>query len=113
MVTLVVANHTAVSDPPWATLKAQVNEDGRQHVFIVVVPQERQGRARRREGRGLGPGATRLDRRGAEGLNVPAGLVGDPSPDDATLNALQFYHVDEVVISTLPEDPIGAGCART
>jgi hypothetical protein len=28
-------------------------------------------------------------------------MIGDPDPYDATMNALQFYKVDEIVISTL------------
>jgi hypothetical protein len=34
-------------------------------------------------------------------------MIGDPDPFDATMNALQFYTVDEVLISTLPETRSG------
>jgi hypothetical protein len=37
----------------------------------------------------------------AEGL-VCAGMIGDPDPYTATMNALQFFRVDDIVISTLP-----------
>jgi hypothetical protein len=36
-----------------------------------------------------------------EGLHV-AGMIGDPDPFTATMNALQFYKVDQIIISTLP-----------
>jgi hypothetical protein len=36
-----------------------------------------------------------------EGLLV-AGMIGDPDPYTATMNALQFYRVSRIVISTLP-----------
>jgi hypothetical protein len=29
-------------------------------------------------------------------------MIGDPDPYTATMNALQFFRVDDVVISTLP-----------
>ena len=34
---------------------------------------------------------------------VAAGMIGDPDPYTATMNAVQFFHVSEIVISTLPE----------
>jgi len=33
---------------------------------------------------------------------VTAGMIGDPDPFTATMNALQFFRVDDIVISTLP-----------
>ena len=102
-VTLVVANRTAVSDQLVARLKEKAEGKERQ-LFIVVVPQE--------EGTGRGPALARarlgnaLDRLRAEGLLV-AGMIGDPDPYVATMNALQFYRVDDVVISTLPETRSG------
>ena len=41
-----------------------------------------------------------------EGLLV-AGMIGDPDPYTATMNALQFFRVDDIVISTLPETKSG------
>ena len=29
-------------------------------------------------------------------------MIGDPDPYTATMNALQFFRVDDIVISTLP-----------
>jgi len=37
----------------------------------------------------------------ADGM-VTAGMIGDPDPFTATMNALQFFRVDDIVISTLP-----------
>jgi hypothetical protein len=37
----------------------------------------------------------------AEGFLV-AGMIADPDPFTATMNALDLFHVDDVVISTLP-----------
>ena len=36
-----------------------------------------------------------------------AGMIGDPDPYDATMNALQFFNVDDVLISTLPTESSG------
>ena len=38
---------------------------------------------------------------GLRGL-IAAGMIGDPDPYTATMNALQFFRVDDIVISTLP-----------
>ena len=42
-----------------------------------------------------------LQRLRKDGLLV-AGMIGDPDPYNATMNALQLFQVDDVVISTLP-----------
>ena len=47
-----------------------------------------------------------LDRLRSEGL-LAAGMIGDPDPYVATMNGLQFYTVDKVIISTLPESRSG------
>ena len=102
-VTLVVANRTAASAPLHEKLKSKAGDDER-HLFIVVVPQEggeglhaRQARARL---------AQVLDRLRSDGLLV-GGMIGDPDPYTATMNGLQFFRVDDVVISTLPETRSG------
>ncbi len=33
---------------------------------------------------------------------LASGMIGDPDPYDATMNALDLFTVDQVVISTLP-----------
>jgi hypothetical protein len=34
-------------------------------------------------------------------------MIGDPDPFTATMNALQFFRVNRVIISTLPETKSG------
>jgi len=98
-VTLVVAAKTASGDELLQTLKAKAGDDPRGTLFIVTVPQEggegyHAARARARM-------AQVVDRLIAEGL-IAAGMIGDPDPYTATMNALQFFRVDDIVISTLP-----------
>jgi len=96
-VTLVVANKTADSDELLAKLRARAENDPARS-FIVVVPQAgKEGGAAAEARKHLHAALERL--RGAGML--AAGMIGDPDPYDATMNALQFYKVDEVVISTL------------
>jgi GNAT superfamily N-acetyltransferase len=97
-VTLAVANRTAASPTFLDALKARTTEIER-HVFIFVVPQEgghgvaaRQARARLTQV---------IDRARAAGL-ICAGMIGDPDPYTAVMNAVQFFRVDDIVISTLP-----------
>lgn len=102
-ITLVVANRTASNDKLIARMKEKAAET-EQQLFIVVIPQEggkghHAGEARARLGNAL-------DHMRAEGLTV-AGMIGDPDPYDATMNALQFFNVDDVLISTLPEERSG------
>jgi hypothetical protein len=99
-VTLAVANRTASGDELLEALKAKAQEpsDKADRMFIVVVPKEDGGgaaaqRARTRLSLVLG----RLHERGL----TAAGMIGDPDPYTATMNALQYFRVDDVVISTL------------
>ena len=46
-----------------------------------------------------------LDRLRVRGLYA-AGMVGDPDPFTAVMNALQYFRVDDIVISTLPGDEV-------
>jgi hypothetical protein len=92
--TLVVANKTASGSPLLGLLRGKAEE--KPHRFIVVVPHEDDdpdGARDRLEGL-----VTEL--RG-EGLDA-AGALGDPDPYTAVVNALSFYKVDEIVISTHP-----------
>jgi hypothetical protein len=105
--TLVVANQTAES-PELVARLTEIAHSGENpqstHLFIVVAPQL--------GGHGGAAGEARqhLDRVLARlrqaGLFV-AGMIGDPDPFTATINALQFFHVSRVVISTLPETKSG------
>jgi hypothetical protein len=102
-VTLVVANRTASSAALQEKLREKAEGDDR-HLFIVVIPQEggeglhaRQARARL---------AQVLERLRNAGL-LAAGMIGDPDPYTATMNGMQVFRVDDVVISTLPETRSG------
>lgn len=97
-VTLVVANLTVAAPELVERLKALAAEGPRR--FIAVVPQSGvQGHsvreARQRLKRLLGS----LDDAGI----VAAGMIGDPDPYTSVMNAVQYFHISEIVISTLPE----------
>jgi hypothetical protein len=102
-VTLVVANRTAASKPLHDALKSRTEGDER-HLFIVVVPQEGGEGIHVRRARGRLSQV--VDRLRNDGM-IAAGMIGDPDPFAATMNALQFFRVDDVVISTLPETRSG------
>jgi len=106
-VTLAVANRTASGDELLESLeaKAGAEPDGkRARLFLVVVPQEGgDGNATRRARTRL---RLVLDRLHAAGL-FAAGMIGDPDPYTATMNALQYFRVDDVVVSTFPETKSG------
>ena len=97
-VTLVVANQTVAAPELIERLEALAEEGPRR--FIVVVPQDHGqgsavGEARRRL-------STLLDSLDDAGV-VAAGMIGDPDPYTAVINAVQYFHISEIVISTLPE----------
>jgi hypothetical protein len=102
-VTLVVANKTARGAELKGKLEEKASGDKR-HLFIVVVPQEdgsgKAARAAKRRMTGL-CGQLR-----SEGL-LCAGVIGDPDPYRATMNALQSFRVSDIVISTLPSQKSG------
>lgn len=102
-VTLVVASQTAGSKGLMADLKRRAASSG-DHLFIVVVPQSSGDGSAAAEARVRLAAvlATMHD----EGL-LASGLIGDPDPFTATMNALQFFRVGRVVISTLPETKSG------
>jgi hypothetical protein len=98
-VSLVVANQTASSDALFEYLKARSGEAG-DHLFICLVPQTSgEGTAAAEARAHL---AAELERLHGAGL-LAAGLIGDPDPFTATMNALQFFRVNRVIISTLSE----------
>ncbi len=95
--TLVIANRTAGGEPLFDALKRRAS-DGH-HRFTVIVPQDGG------EGHHAAEARERLQsllaRLHEEGIPATGG-IGDPDPFTAVMNALQFYRVDEIVISTLP-----------
>jgi hypothetical protein len=96
--TLVVANRTASSGALLDCLRSKAR-DGKRRVFIVTVPQE--GGQGVHAARARAQLAQVIDVLRSNGL-VAAGMIGDPDPYTATMNALQFFRVDDIVISTLP-----------
>jgi hypothetical protein len=102
-VTLVVANRTASSAPLRDALHAKAEGDPR-HLFIVVVPQEGGEGLHARRARGRLNQV--IDRLRSDGL-FAAGMIGDPDPYTATMNGVQSFRVDDIVISTLPETRSG------
>ena len=106
-VTLAVANRTASGDALLEALKAKADkfsEPGRRQLFIVVVPSEGG------HGQSVQRARTRLklvlDRLRVRGLYA-AGMIGDPDPFTAIVNAIQYFRVDDIVISTFPETKSG------
>ena len=98
-VTLVVANVTAASPELRERLLALAEETP--HRFIVVIPQDgTDGNAAAAARERLHALLASLDEQGI----VAAGMIGDPDPYTAAMNALQYFHISEVVISTLPHD---------
>jgi hypothetical protein len=106
-VTLAVANRTASGDELLEALKAKADaftESDRRQLFIVLVPAESgHGNAAQRARSRLKLVLDRLHVRGLFG----AGMIGDPDPFTAITNALQYFRVDDIVISTFPETKSG------
>ncbi|MCW2951515.1 MAG: hypothetical protein JWQ48_685 [Conexibacter sp.] len=96
--TLVIANQTVGGQPLFEVLKRRATESP--HRFTVVVPQDGgQGHHADEAKARLTALLTRLRDDG-----IPAtGGIGDPDPYTAVVNALQFFPVDDIVISTLPK----------
>ena len=98
-VTLVLANQTVAGGELEQHLEKLAKESPRR--FIVVVPQDSGDggavRAARERLRKL------LDSLDSEHV-VAAGMIGDPDPYTAAMNALQYFHISEVVVSTLPSN---------
>jgi hypothetical protein len=97
--TLVVANQTVGGAPLLQLLERKAAESP--HRFIVVVP--RGDGTSEEAGERLSQTLARLHEAGLEAT----GQVLDPDPFTAIQNALQFYRVDEIVISTFPGEKSG------
>jgi hypothetical protein len=98
-VTLVVANQTAAGGELVGRLEKLAESGPRR--FIIVVPQD-DG-----DGRAVKAARDRLEQllaSLAEDKIVAAGMIGDPDPYAATMNAVQFFHISDIVISTLPSN---------
>jgi hypothetical protein len=95
--TLVVANKTVGGAPLLGLLRGKAAESP--HRFTVIVPPDGGEGEHVQEARDRLQ--TVLEHLHREGLTATGGL-GDPDPFTAIMNALQFYAVDEIVISTHP-----------
>ena len=97
-VTLVMANQTVAGRELIDHLKELAAKGP--HRFIIVVPQSHaEGHAVREARERLAKLLASLEDAGV----VAAGMIGDPDPYIAAMNALQYFHISEVVVSTLPE----------
>jgi hypothetical protein len=101
-VTLVVANRTASNEALLERLRAKA-VDG-EHMFIVVVPQEGGGGQAAAAARGRLGQVLELMR---ASHMLSAGMIGDPDPYTAIMNALEFFRFDDIVISTFAETRSG------
>jgi hypothetical protein len=103
-VTLVLASKTSSGEELIERLRQKAGDDPRGRLFIAVVPQQ--------DGSGSSPREARerlarmLDRLHEAGL-LGSGMIGDPDPYTAAVNALELFRVDDVVISTLPDERSG------
>jgi hypothetical protein len=106
-ITLAVANRTASGDELLEALRSRAEKfthDELRQLFVVLVPQEGgDGHAARRARTRL---KLVLDRLRVRGLYA-AGMIGDPDPYTAIINTLQYFRVDDIVISTFPETKSG------
>jgi hypothetical protein len=102
-VTLVIASKTAAGDELIEHLSEKAAHDA-QHLFIAVVPQADGSGGAPREARARLAGM--LDKLHGAGL-LSSGMIGDPDPYTATINALELFTVDDIVISTLPGERSG------
>src|SRR4051794_19508737 len=101
-VTLVVANQTVGEQGLIDHLK-QLSEE-KEHLFIVLVPQEHGGGHAVREARDR---LRRTLKALRDGGLLAAGMIGPPDPYDATMTALQSFRVDSLVVSTFPATKSG------
>ena len=98
-VTLVVANQTVAGEGLIKQLEALAEQGPRR--FIVVVPQESgDGTAVSAARRRLSALISSLESDGV----LAAGMIADPDPFTATMNAVGYFFISEIVISTLPSN---------
>lgn len=98
-VTLVVANLTSAAPELVERLKSMAADDEKPRRVVLIVPQDgtegHNVREARQRGRRL---LASLDDAGI----VAAGMIGDPDPYTAVMNAVQYFYVHDIIISTLP-----------
>jgi hypothetical protein len=97
--TLVVANQTIGDDDLLSLLKTRAT-DGR-HRFVLILPQGEGGAGDPYER--LANVLRRLEDAGVDAV----GQVVHPDPYTAIMNAVQYYPVDDIIISTFPRERSG------
>jgi hypothetical protein len=102
-VTLVVAAKTSSGEELLEHLREKA-ADGTPRLFIAVIPQLDGSGSAPREARARL--ASMLEHLHGAGL-LSSGMIGDPDPYTATINALELFHVDDIVIATLPGERSG------
>ena len=105
-ITLAVANRTASGNELLEAIKAKASQepDRRERLFIILVPQEGgDGNATRRARTRLSLILGRL----READLTAAGLIGDPDPYTAIMNAVNSFRIDDIIISTFAETRSG------
>ena len=99
-VTLVVANLTSAAPELVERLKVMADAGEKPKRYVLIVPQDgtdgEHVRGARQRGRRL---LASLDDAGV----VAAGMIGDPDPYTAIMNAVQYFYIHDILISTLPE----------
>jgi hypothetical protein len=103
-VTLVLASKTSSGEELIERLKQMAAQDAPPRLFIAVVPQQDGSGEGTREARSRL--AQMLDRLHDAGL-LSSGMIGDPDPYTAAVNAIELFRVDDIVISTLPDERSG------
>lgn len=101
-VTLVVANQTLAEEGLLEHLRAKSAE--KEHLFVVVVPQAHG------HGHAVREAHIRLDatlKAFREAGLLCSGMIGNPDPYEATMNAVHYFRFDDIVISTLPATKSG------
>ena len=102
-VTLVLASRTLGGEELFEHLQRKTADPGR-HLFILVVPQQHGGGGAASEARARL--AAMLAQMHGAGM-LASGMIADPDPYTACVNALELFRVDDVVISTLPGERSG------
>lgn len=97
---LVVANQTVGGGPLLERLKQKAQ--GGPHLFTVILPQSEESDGSEAHER-LAHTLRLLEEAGLTAV----GQVMHPDPYTSIQNALQFYNVDEIVISTFPDEKSG------
>jgi hypothetical protein len=98
--TLVVANQTVADQDLLNLIKARASSDGR-HRFVIILPQGEGG-----EGDPYERLATVLRRLEEQGVDA-VGQVVHPDPFTAIQNAVRWYAVDDIIISTFEPERSG------